>query len=123
MEIYSRADYQTILAALNSLKQRADSGASSAVLAEEIDKRHPILKALKPFLPKDGKDLAAYLSVMIGLATLLNTCSHQSAKAPDRLYIPEPLSEIVIVQSPAAPNTSPPNSQTAPPTPPKPQEL
>jgi len=55
MEIYSRADYQTILAALNSLKQRADSGASSAVLAEEIDKRHPILKALKPFLPKTGK--------------------------------------------------------------------
>lgn len=77
--LVNRADFDLVLGALSALQAKAQAGATSEEIEEEIDKSFPYLSALKRYLPKNAGELAAYLAIIISLFSM-----HQQNKSNDQ---------------------------------------
>jgi len=77
--LFNESDLETVLKALNALREHAQQGASTDQIKEEIKVKYPFLKSLSGLLPKDAKDLAAYLTLLV---LLISQCSSQKHDVP-----------------------------------------
>ena len=107
-KLFNPVEYNLVLKALKRLHERVKAGASEEEIKAEINKSWPFLSALSAYIPKNPKDICAYI------VTLIAILHYFSNEAPDK-QAPEVLAETNVSQALSKVSgdlkTNPPNTQ------------
>ena len=110
--LFKKSDLDYLKSALTDLKTKAERGASSEEISEQIDTNYPALRELKRYLPKNAVELTAYL---VALSSLFHHCAERTSdELPPsirvQVEVQQVLEQVIVGQKTNPPNIQEPSS-------------